>query len=72
MAKSIRKPVSQQSPAPPMGVDVRAEVPRDELRRLIAEAAYYRAQQRGFAPGYEEQDWIDAEAEVMARLGLLQ
>jgi len=25
---------------------------------------------RGFAPGYEERDWIEAEAEVMTRLGL--
>lgn len=31
--------------------------------------AYYRAQQRGFAPGYEEKDWIEAEAEVMRSLG---
>lgn len=35
---------------------------------MIAEAAYYRAQERGFAPGLEAQDWRDAEAEVMQRL----
>jgi Protein of unknown function (DUF2934) len=38
----------------------------DGLRRQIAEAAYYRAQQRGFSPGYEEKDWLEAEAQVMA------
>lgn len=32
----------------------------------IAEAAYFRAQQRGFAPGYELEDWLGAEQEVDA------
>jgi hypothetical protein len=31
---------------------------------MIAEAAYYRAQRRGFAPGAELQDWLAAEAEI--------
>jgi hypothetical protein len=34
----------------------------------IAEAAYYRAQQRGFAPGHELDDWVAAEAEVRRRI----
>lgn len=37
---------------------------------LIAEAAYYRAEKRGFMPGHETEDWLAAEAEVDA--GLLQ
>lgn len=38
---------------------------RAERRRArIAEAAYYRAERRGFAPGCEEQDWYEAEAEI--------
>lgn len=41
----------------------------DEIRRLISEAAYYRAQARGFAPGYELEDWIAAEKEVKQRVG---
>jgi hypothetical protein len=45
----------------------RSDFQSDELRRQIAEAAYYRAQQRGFEPGLEEQDWLEAEAEVMRR-----
>jgi hypothetical protein len=36
--------------------------------RLIAEAAYYRAERRGFAPGHEVQDWLDAEREIDAEL----
>lgn len=35
-----------------------------EREQLIATAAYYRAQQRGFAPGGEPDDWLQAEAEV--------
>lgn len=36
-----------------------------ELRcRMVAEAAYYRAEARGFAGGCEEEDWLAAEAEV--------
>jgi hypothetical protein len=42
----------------------------EELRRQIAEAAYYRAQERGFSPGYEEKDWLEAEAQVMKRPGV--
>ena len=41
----------------------------EEVWKLIAEAAYYKAKARGFAPGGEVQDWIEAEAEVRHRLG---
>ena len=30
----------------------------------IAREAYYRAERRGFAPGYELDDWLAAEAEI--------
>lgn len=33
-------------------------------RALIAEAAYFRAERRGFAPGHEAEDWLAAEVEV--------
>jgi hypothetical protein len=41
-----------------------SEMTEEELRGRIAEQAYYRAEQRGFAPGYEMEDWIEAEKEV--------
>lgn len=31
-------------------------------RGMIAEAAYYLAEKRGFAPGRELQDWCEAES----------
>jgi Protein of unknown function (DUF2934) len=36
-----------------------------ELQRsMIAEAAYYLAKRRGFAPGHELDDWLAAEGEI--------
>jgi hypothetical protein len=35
---------------------------------MIAEAAYLRAERRGFAAGDEVEDWMAAEAEVDALL----
>jgi Protein of unknown function (DUF2934) len=46
----------------------RADISPEELRKLISEAAYYRAKQRGFEPGHELEDWIQAEADVIGRL----
>ncbi len=39
-------------------------------RALIAEEAYLRAERRNFAPGYEVEDWLNAESEIDTRLTL--
>jgi chromosome segregation ATPase len=36
----------------------------ERRQRMIREAAYYRAQRRGFAGGDPVRDWLEAEAEV--------
>lgn len=41
-----------------------AHIDTSELYNLIAAAAYYRAEKRGFVPGGELQDWLEAEAEI--------
>ena len=41
----------------------RAAVGPKERYHEVAEAAYFRAEHRGFLPGNELQDWLDAEAE---------
>lgn len=41
----------------------------EDVYRLIQESAYFKAKARGFAPGHEVQDWIEAEQEVRQRLG---
>ena len=38
----------------------------DKLSR-IAVLAYYKAEARGYEPGNEVQDWLDAEAEIMEK-----
>jgi hypothetical protein len=43
-------------------------VDADRRRALIAEAAYMRAEGRGFAAGHEVEDWLAAEAEIDRRL----
>jgi hypothetical protein len=37
-----------------------------ERHRRISDLAFKRAEQRGFAPGNETEDWLDAEREVDA------
>ena len=41
----------------------------EERRNLIARAAYFRAEKRGFSPGCELQDWVEAEMEVTQLIG---
>ena len=44
-------------------------VSAEERERFVAQAAYFRAEKRGFAPGCELQDWVEAEAEVLRLIG---
>lgn len=53
--------------SPPV-TPARAGVTSEARRALIAEAAYLRAERRGFIPGHETDDWLAAEAEVDALL----
>jgi hypothetical protein len=32
--------------------------------QMVAEAAYYCAEKRGFEPGHELEDWLEAEARI--------
>jgi len=64
MAKSIR----QAGASFKTGRSGPAHIDPSELYNLIAAAAYYRSEKRGFAPGRELQDWLEAEAEIEQRL----
>jgi chromosome segregation ATPase len=44
------------------------KVSAGQRRQMIAEAAYFRAERRGFDAGDPIKDWMEAEAEVDARL----
>lgn len=57
--------------APPAGNEVAKATPipvtaaKPAARQaMIAEAAYYLAEQRAFAPGHELEDWLCAECEI--------
>ena len=39
---------------------------------MIARAAYYRAERRGFEPGHALEDWLAAEHDVDAVCGLIE
>ena len=52
----------------PAASGLRAQTSSEDTRRQIAEAAYFRAKERGFEPGHELEDWIEAESEVMGRI----
>lgn len=59
-----RSAQSKARPVPPALID------QDLRRSMIAQAAYYRAERRGFEPGHEAEDWLAAESEVDAALML--
>jgi hypothetical protein len=40
----------------------------EQRAALIAEAAFFRAEKRGFTPGHEVADWLAAESEVDSQL----
>ena len=35
------------------------------FREMVAVRAYYKAEQRGFKPGHELKDWLEAEKELL-------
>lgn len=57
-----RSRATRQSDSPSSAIDC----PREQM---IAEAAYFRAERRGFIPGNEMSDWFEAEADVEHLLG---
>ena len=73
-ARSTRKKTKSETPEkPPVrrrsvprgAVSTRSvDVTPDERHRMIAEAAYHRAEKRGFMNGDPIRDWLEAEAQI--------
>jgi hypothetical protein len=61
-AKAPKAPKVPGAAAAPKGAE--ALLPTFDRLVMVAEAAYYRAERRGFAPGAEMDDWLAAEAEI--------
>jgi len=75
MARRVKKPLRAVPREAPNGEEIEtsempfAEGAHDELdpdlrHRMISEAAYSLYAQRGYADGYDFDDWLQAEAEV--------
>lgn len=46
----------------------RTTISREEREKMIAQTAYYRAEQRGFCGGNPVEDWLWAETEINKQL----
>ena len=49
-----------------------SQVSARERYEMIATMAYYRAEQRSFAPGHDQQDWYECERIVDEMLGRIK
>ena len=68
-ARQKTAPVPPPAPArnenkSPRTLSSKPQVTSQEREQMIATRAYLRAEQRGFASGHEQEDWLQAEAEV--------
>ena len=66
-APTIASAIATFEPAETAATEV-DDSARAELDRMIGEAAYYIAEQRGFEPGHELDDWLAAEAQIHDQL----
>lgn len=60
-SKARTMPASQVSTA---SRGISSSIPPEQRKQMIEEAAYYRAESRGFHGGDPLQDWLEAEAEI--------
>lgn len=68
------EPLAESSPVPSAAAgdqptaSTQALPSQESINRMVEEAAYYLAEQRNFAPGFEEEDWLTAKQQIMAQL----
>jgi hypothetical protein len=55
-------------PKPAVRTDVETSLTESDRLRMIELAAFFRAERRGFVPGFEAEDWFAAEAEIAAQI----
>lgn len=68
-ARTEAEPAPEHTVVPISGQSRYSQMAQMMLERhirheMIAQAAYFRAQRRGFEAGHELEDWLAAEAEV--------
>ena len=47
--------------------DYSGSIDLDEFREMVAVNAYFRAEKRGFKPGHEMEDWLEAEMSIKSQ-----
>lgn len=62
--QTIAKKVAKKSTTTSKPQTPSISITSEERWKMVAIAAYHKAEQRGFAPGGESQDWTEAEKEV--------
>ena len=72
MEPIVAKQEVDSAPIPVIGMEPEPatdslDVENEDRVRRIALLAYYKAEARGYEPGHELQDWLDAEAEIMKK-----
>lgn len=74
-ARALQRKVVGKAPAAKRPDHSDPQVTPEMLHAMIAEAAYYHAEKRGFSDGGALDDWLQAETEIEALLkhgGMLQ
>ncbi len=61
-SKAVQKRI--KNPVPVIGMDSKPESKDEDKYSEIALRAYFKAEARGYEPGHEIQDWLEAEAEI--------
>lgn len=63
----LEKVIDKESsnPIPVMGIETKHLPNEEDKLSRIAVSAYYKAEARGYEPGHEIQDWLEAEAEIL-------
>lgn len=68
LAMEVLKSAVAASVAPPIDASLLDQVDADLRHRMISEAAFHLYEKRGFADGYDVDDWLQAEASVGRQL----
>ena len=63
---TVEHPERIQPSLPVHALPPAVEPGEPQRKAMIAEAAYYRAEKRGFVPGMQLEDWLEAEEEIRA------
>lgn len=51
-----------------VGIPEEEIIMEEQTKSMIEEAAYYLAEKRGFVPGYEMEDWLEAKKQIEDQL----